>query len=139
MFFAVFSNLTPPVALAALVASGIAGGSYFKTSFIGFKIAMIAFILPYLIIWNPAVIMQPETPFIGVMTILSILLAMLAIAIVFTNYFITAITLLQRILFSLSAVILLGYAFTVHNLFLVIGIVLMALLTYYQMRTIRKI
>jgi len=139
MFFAVFSNLTPPVALAALVGSGIAGGDYFKTAFTGFKIAMIAFILPYLIIWNPAVIMQPENAFIGVMTILTILMAMVSIAVVFTNYFITRVSPFQRIMFSLSAIILLGYAFTVHNLLLVIGIILMGLLTIYQLKIRRSI
>ena len=138
MFFAVFSNLTPPVALAGLVGSGIAGGSYFKTAFTGFKIAMIAFILPYLIIYNPAVIMQPENLFIGVLTIVTILLAMLAIAIVFTSHFVAEVSLLQRILFGLCAVIFLGYAFTVQNLFFFMGIVLMALLTYFHMRTTRK-
>jgi TRAP transporter 4TM/12TM fusion protein len=139
MFFAVFSNLTPPVALAALVGSGIAGGNYFKTAFTGFKIAMIAFILPYLIIWNPAVIMQPESAFIGVMTILTILMAMVSIAVVFTNYYITAVSPFQRIMFGLSAIILLGYAFTVNNFLLVLGIVLMGLLTFNQLKTRKRV
>jgi len=139
MFFAVFSNLTPPVALAALVGSGIAGSDYFKTAFTGFKIAMIAFILPYLIIWNPAVIMQPESAFIGVMTILTILMAMVSIAVVFTNYYITAVSPFQRIMFGLSAIILLGYAFTVNNFLLVLGIVLMGLLTFNQLKTRKRV
>jgi TRAP-type uncharacterized transport system fused permease subunit len=99
---------------------------------------MIAFILPYLIIWNPAVIMQPEDFFVGVMTIGTILLAMVAIAIVFTNYFFTEVSFFQRLLFGLSAVILLGYAFTVSNFFLVMGIALMGLLTFIQMKTWKK-
>ena len=100
---------------------------------------MIAFILPYLIIWNPAVIMQPENAFIGVMTILTILMAMVSIAVVFTNYYITAVSPFQRIMFGLSAIILLGYAFTVNNFLLVLGIVLMGLLTFNQLKTRKRV
>ena len=138
MFFAVFSNLTPPVALAALVGSGIARGDYFKTAITGFKIALIAFILPYLIIWNPAVIMQPETPAIGVMTIVAILMAMVGIAIVFTNYYITKISAIERFLYGLSAVVLLGYAFTVNNFFFLVGVLLMGSLTIVQVKIGKK-
>lgn len=138
MFFAVFCNVTPPVALASLVASGIAGGDYFKTAFTGFKIAIIAFILPYLIIWNPTLILQPESLLIGAMTIMAILLAMLSIGAVITNYFIVHLNTLQKVLFAICAVMLLGYSFTIKYGFFVIGIGLMMLLTLYQLRLKRK-
>lgn len=138
MFFAVFSNLTPPVALAALVGSGIAGGNYFKTAFTAFKISSIAFILPYLIIWNPALILQPQSLSMGMMTIIAILLAMLAIAITITNYYIVKLNALQRALFALCAAMFLGYAFTINYVFFVVGIGLMILLTFYQLQLKRK-
>ncbi|MBW1766886.1 MAG: TRAP transporter fused permease subunit [Deltaproteobacteria bacterium] len=139
MFFAVFCNLTPPVALASLVASGISGGDYFKTAFAGFKIAIIAFILPYLMIWNPTLILQPESLTIGVMTIIAILLAMLAIGAVITNYFIVRLDAVQMVLFAICAVLLLGYAFTINNGLFIVGICLMVLLTFYQFKVKRKV
>ena len=138
MFFAVFSNLTPPVALAALVGSGIAGSNYFKTAMLGFSMALIAFILPYLIIWNPALIMQPENAFVGVMSIVAVLFAMLAMAIVFNNYYIREVTFLQRVLFGLAAVLLLWYAFTVQNIFMYAGVALMVVLTWYNIKCAKK-
>ena len=134
MFFAVFSNLTPPVALACLVGSGIAGGSYFKTAFIGFKIALIAFILPYLIIWNPAVILKGQNAFEEIMTVIAILLALLSIGIVITNYYITRINIIERGLFAACAILILTYAFTMNLFYFAVGVVLMIFLTLVQLR-----
>jgi TRAP-type uncharacterized transport system fused permease subunit len=139
MFFAVFSNLTPPVALACLVGSGIAGGDYFKTAFIGFKIALIAFILPYLIIWNPAVILKGQNVFEEIMTVIAILLSMLAIGIVFTNYYITRIHIVHRGLFALCAILFLGYSFTTNFVYFAVGIALMIVLTLDQVQQKKKL
>ena len=45
-YFAMFANLTPPVALAAFAAAGIAGGSPMKTGWASVKLALAGFILP---------------------------------------------------------------------------------------------
>lgn len=133
-FFACFSGVTPPVALAALVASGIAGSNYFKTAFVAIKICIVAFILPYLIIWNPALILQPASLAIGVTTVIAVLLALLATTIVVTNYYIVKVNVLQRVLFAISAVLLWGYAFILNNFFLLTGIGVIIMLTLYQLR-----
>lgn len=54
-YFAVISALTPPVALAALAGAGIAGANYFRTSLVAFKLAISGFIIPYLVVYNPAI------------------------------------------------------------------------------------
>jgi TRAP transporter 4TM/12TM fusion protein len=59
-YFAVISALTPPVALAALAAAGIAQADYFKTSVQAFKLAISGFIIPFLVIYNPIVLMHPD-------------------------------------------------------------------------------
>ncbi|HEX5463353.1 MAG TPA: TRAP transporter fused permease subunit [Burkholderiales bacterium] len=59
-YFAVISALTPPVALAALAAAGIAQADYFKTSVQAFKLAISGFIIPFLVIYNPVVLMHPD-------------------------------------------------------------------------------
>lgn len=52
-YFAIISAVTPPVGLASLAASGIAGGNYWKTSIHAFKLSLIGFMLPYMIVYNP--------------------------------------------------------------------------------------
>lgn len=51
-YFAMFANLTPPVALAAFAAAGIAGGSPMKTGWASVKLALAGFILPYMFVYN---------------------------------------------------------------------------------------
>lgn len=58
-YFAVISALTPPVALAALAGAGIAKANYFKTSLSAAKLAISGFIIPFLIVFNPALVFKP--------------------------------------------------------------------------------
>jgi len=58
-YFAVISAVTPPVALAALAGAGIAGAGFMRTSIEAFKLAIAGFIIPFLVIFNPAIILQP--------------------------------------------------------------------------------
>ncbi|MBX2838146.1 MAG: TRAP transporter fused permease subunit [Gammaproteobacteria bacterium] len=56
-FFANMSAVTPPVALAALVASKLAKDSYMKTAFLASRLAIPGFVLPFLFIYNPELLM----------------------------------------------------------------------------------
>jgi len=61
-FYACFSFITPPVALGALIASGLAGGRYLSTALESSKAGLAGFALPFLIIANPILILQPQAP-----------------------------------------------------------------------------
>ncbi len=60
-YFAMFANLTPPVALAAFAAAGIAGGSPMKTGWASVKLALAGFILPYMFVYNTDLLLL-DTP-----------------------------------------------------------------------------
>ena len=55
-FYANLSAITPPVALAALVASNISGGSYFRTAFCCVWLGLPIFLLPFLFVLRPEII-----------------------------------------------------------------------------------
>lgn len=57
-YFAIVSNITPPVALTAFVAAGIAKASPMKTAATASKIGIAAYILPFLFVWYPGVLLQ---------------------------------------------------------------------------------
>jgi len=57
-YFAIVSNVTPPVAIAAYAAAGIAQGNPFKTAIEGFRISLCVFTLPYIFALNPGLLMQ---------------------------------------------------------------------------------
>ena len=57
LFFAVMSNLTPPIAIVAFVAAGIAGAEPNRTGFAAWKLASTAFIIPYMFVYGNALLM----------------------------------------------------------------------------------
>ncbi|WP_134702823.1 TRAP transporter permease [Ammoniphilus sp. YIM 78166] len=60
LYFGCLSTITPPVALSAFAAAGIAGSPPMKTGFTSFRLAIVAFIIPYMFIYSPALLMQGE-------------------------------------------------------------------------------
>jgi TRAP-type uncharacterized transport system fused permease subunit len=57
-YFAVISNLTPPVAVAAYAGAAIARSDPWKTGLIAFRFALSGFIVPYCFIYGPALLME---------------------------------------------------------------------------------
>lgn len=57
-YFGIISNVTPPVALASYAAAGVAQCNPTKTGFYAFKLSLSGFILPFMFIYNPVLLMQ---------------------------------------------------------------------------------
>ena len=57
-YFGLLSMLTPPVAVASMVAAGIAGSDMWRTGLVGVQLAAAAYLLPFLWAFNPALVMQ---------------------------------------------------------------------------------
>ncbi|MDQ2639016.1 MAG: TRAP transporter fused permease subunit [Pseudomonadota bacterium] len=58
LYFGVLSFLTPPVAVSAYVAAGIAGADMWRTGWLGMRMAVMASLLPFLWAYDPALLMQ---------------------------------------------------------------------------------
>lgn len=57
-YYACLSCITPPVALAAFAASGLAGSRPFSTGFESMRLAIIAYIVPFIFVYHPVLIWQ---------------------------------------------------------------------------------
>jgi TRAP transporter 4TM/12TM fusion protein len=60
LYYGMLSYITPPVALAAITAAGVAGSPSFKTGMYAMRLGSILFILPFLFVLNPSLILQGE-------------------------------------------------------------------------------
>ena len=58
LYFGCISAVTPPVALAAYAGAGLAGCSPNKTGWRAFRLAISGFILPYLFVFNPVLLLE---------------------------------------------------------------------------------
>lgn len=84
-YFGMMSMVTPPVALAAYAAAGIAKGDVIKTSFAAFRFALAGFALPFAFVLKPELVMltpdnEPAAVLTIVLTTLAILVAIYAMA-----------------------------------------------------------
>ena len=61
-YFGIMADLTPPVALAALAASSIAKESYIKIGFKATQIAIAGFVVPYMAVYDPALMLLGSWP-----------------------------------------------------------------------------
>lgn len=113
-YFAVISAVTPPVALASLAGAGIAGGRYLKTSIEAFKLAIAGFIIPFLVIYNPAVIMQADSWVWAVGTAVAVPLGMTALTAAIYNCGLVPFRPVERLLAIATAVMMCGYAVFRH-------------------------
>lgn len=61
-YYAVISTITPPVALAAYAAAGIADTDPFKTALVGFRVGIAKFVVPFYIIYRPDILLVFADP-----------------------------------------------------------------------------
>lgn len=57
-YFGIMADLTPPVCLAAFTGAGIAGADPAKTGFTATKIALCSYIMPYMFVYNPMLLLH---------------------------------------------------------------------------------
>jgi TRAP-type uncharacterized transport system fused permease subunit len=56
-YFGIVADITPPVALAAYAGAAISGGNPIKTGVIATRLAIAAFIIPYIFVLNPSMLL----------------------------------------------------------------------------------
>lgn len=59
-YYACLSTITPPVALAAFAGAGIAGSPPFRTGFEAMRLALVAYIVPFIFVFHPSLIWEGE-------------------------------------------------------------------------------
>jgi TRAP-type uncharacterized transport system fused permease subunit len=67
-YFGLVSAITPPVALAAFAAAGIAGSPPMRTGFYSFKIGLAKYIIPLVFVYDPGMLFvgHPLQIFMGI-------------------------------------------------------------------------
>lgn len=106
LFCGNLSYITPPVALGAIAAATIGGSKPMATAFKSVKLGIVLFILPFLFVINPALIMQGSAMDI-ISSLLSVIMGCVFIAASFEGwlYFLGQLNKYQKILFFVAGVL----------------------------------
>ena len=96
-YFGIVADITPPVALAAYAGSAIAQSNPMKTALNATKLAIAAFIVPYIMAYSPAMVLV-DTNFIEVVGIvISSILGMFGVAAALNGHLFRPIPMLLRL------------------------------------------
>lgn len=106
-YFAVFSTLTPPIAVSVLAAAKLAAASFRDTAMNAMKIAGTTFIIPFAFIFNPRLLGFPDVDASMIMPVIEVLVTQVAFAIAAYGYCFKRLGSVERWAFAVLAVI--GY------------------------------
>jgi TRAP transporter 4TM/12TM fusion protein len=126
-YFGIIADITPPVALAAYAGSGIARSNPFWTGVTASKLAIGAFIVPYIFVMNPAMVLIGTTPFSLTHNLLTACGGMFGIGAAMIGFCLAPMNWAERILFVVGGLMLIdpGVVTDVTGVgFLVVGFVI---------------
>ncbi|CAM5223728.1 TRAP transporter 4TM/12TM fusion protein OS=Ureibacillus acetophenoni OX=614649 GN=SAMN05877842_10363 PE=4 SV=1 [Ureibacillus acetophenoni] len=119
-YFGIFANITPPVALASFAGAGLAGGDPMKTGFISVRLSLAGFIVPYLFVYQPAMLLiNPEGlpmnavdfPMASFMDIAIVavtsIVGVIGLGAAIEGYFATHMNIIYRIILGVGALLML--------------------------------
>ena len=104
-YFAVLSAITPPVALAVYAAAGLAKSDLWASGWAAVKIGAAGFIVPFMFVYEPALLMIGTWPQIA-MALVTASFGIMLFAAGLHGYFITAASVWQRGLLAAAGLLL---------------------------------
>ncbi|HEX5563611.1 MAG TPA: TRAP transporter permease [Sporosarcina sp.] len=105
-YFGIIADITPPVALAAFAASGISGGDPIKTGVVSAKLAIAAFIIPYMFVFNPAMLMIDSSFLEIIWVVFTAIVGMIAIGAGMIGYWYRKLNWIERIIITITGLLL---------------------------------
>lgn len=122
-YFGIVADITPPVALAAYAGAGIAKSDPFWTGVEATKLAIGAFIVPYIFVFNPAMVLIGTTPMLLAMNLITACGGMLGVGVAMIGFAFTHMRWWERIWFAVGGLLLIDPGVTTD----IVGIAMLAL------------
>ena len=134
MFFAVFGFLTPPVAVVALIAAKLAGAEYIKSAIEATKSAIGGFVIPFMFIYCPILLLQPQEPLGALIGVIASIICLLILEVAFVGYYFMHCGLAERLLAATGGVSLLVFFVVQNYILFATGLAICILVTLLQWR-----
>ncbi len=105
-YFACMSAITPPVALAAFAAAGIAKSNPMATGFMAMRLGIAAFIVPFVFVYSPSLLLLDTTFGEAAIVTVTVILGAYALAAAAEGWLLIQATWFERILLFAAAIML---------------------------------
>ncbi|MDM8534576.1 TRAP transporter permease [Clostridiaceae bacterium HSG29] len=105
-YFGIIADITPPVALAAFAGSGIAKSNPFKTGVEAARLAFAAYLVPFLFVTSPVLVLVDATIPTVVIALATALIGMYSLAGAVSGYFRTPARVWERLVLAAAGLLL---------------------------------
>lgn len=133
-YFGIIADVTPPVALAAFAGAGISGGNALRTGVNASKLAVAAFIIPYMFVMSPELILQDNELTKAALAIFTAIIGMIALSASLIGYFLDYTNKFERIILLIGGLLMIKPGGMTD----IIGIILIIIVTIMQKKHIKK-
>lgn len=128
-YFGILANVTPPVALAAFAGAGIAGGNPTKTGFESMRLAMSGFIIPFVFVFSPSLLMMDVSGPLEVISVTATsIIGILGLSAAIERYFLTDMQLPVAVICFVGSITLIVPGAVTD----IIGLIILAGVAFYQ-------
>lgn len=125
-YYAVFSAITPPVALAAYAASSISGAKPSDTGYQAFRLGLIAMIIPFAFMYDAGFLLQSNW-LSNLVAIVAGVVSAMALSYAIEGFFRTKIAFTMRLLFVMLGILILFPIFLLRIVCILIFVILYVL------------
>lgn len=105
-YFGIIADVTPPVALAAFVGAGIARANPLKTGIQATKLAIAAFLVPYIFVYSPSLLMVDVTVLAVIQIMITAVIGIIGVGSAVCGYFFTNQSFIERIIFFVGGILM---------------------------------
>ena len=134
-YYAMFANLTPPVALASFAAAGLSGGNPMKTGVASVKLAIAGFIVPFMFVYAPQLMLINTTLAEGAWVAASACVGVFLIAVSVEGYLFTRMAAWLRVVAAAGALLLIKPGMETDA----IGLAVLLVVLFWQKKTAAKV
>jgi TRAP transporter 4TM/12TM fusion protein len=130
-YYGVLADITPPVALAAYAAAGIAGSNPFKTGNTAFRLGIAKALVPFVFVYSPSLLLvaQGFDIYIFIQTLISAMIGIGLIGISFSGYCLKSVPIYQRWYLGVNSLFFIapGIQSSILGLFLISPVIFLQL------------
>jgi len=129
-YFGIIADVTPPVALAAYAGSGISGGNALRTGINASKLAIAAFIIPYMFVLNPELILMHGVTLNLGLSLLTALVGMVALSSSLIGYLAAPLKNFERLILGAGGLMMIKPGLVTD----IAGVAIFAAILFLQLR-----
>lgn len=132
-YFGIIADVTPPVALAAYAGSGISGGNALRTGINASKLAIAAFIIPYMFVLSPELLLVDGLTAGLCLSLLTALIGMVALSSSLIGYLAAPLRTIERVILGLGGLMMIKPGLVTD----IAGVVIFAAILFLQLRRVK--